>query len=334
MAVSASIGIALYPRDGEAALTLLKCSDMAMYRAKEAGRNGFQFYTPDMNARLAERVELEAALRGALERNEMMLYYQPKVELRQGRIIGAEALIRWRHPALGMISPADFIPLAEESGLILPIGTWVIETACRQIRAWQDEGIPVVPVAVNLSARQFQHEKLSELVSGILSLNGIDAGYLELEITESAMMQNPERAVETLKELKKIGVGISLDDFGTGYSSLNYLKQFPIDTVKIDQSFIRNVADDPQDAAIVTAIIVLAHSLKIDAIAEGVETIEQLSFLCRHACDAMQGYLFSSPIPCEKFSALVLAEKRQDIDISHTGGFVLPASQLPLPAIG
>lgn len=323
LAVSASIGIALYPRDGETAPTLLKSSDMAMYRAKEAGRNGFQFYTHDMNAHLATRIELETALRCALERQEMMLYYQPKVELQQGRIIGAEALIRWRHPVLGMVSPADFIPLAEETGLILPIGTWVIETACRQIREWLDAGIPVVPVAVNLSARQFQHEKLSELISGILSLNEIDVKYLAIEITESVMMQNPERAAETLNELKRIGIAISMDDFGTGYSSLNYLKRFPIDTVKIDQSFIRSVASDPQDEAIVNAIIILAHILKIDVIAEGVETEEQLNFLCRHDCDAIQGYLFSPAVPHDEFSALL-----------HAGKSLFLGKADALPAIG
>lgn len=314
LALSASIGIALYPKDADSAEILLKYSDMAMYRAKEAGRNGFQFYQPDMDLHLTKQVELEAALRDALERNEFMLHYQPKVELQHGSIIGAEALIRWQHPVLGMISPAEFIPLAEESGLILPIGKWVIETVCHQIKRWQEAGIPIVPLAVNLSARQFQHQKLGELVSEILELSGIEARCLEFEITESVMMQDPRRAAETMDELKKIGVSISLDDFGTGYSSLNYLKKFPIDTVKIDRSFISHVIADLQDAAIVKAIISLAKNLNINVIAEGVENEGQLHYLCRHACDAMQGYLFSPPIPSEKFAAMLNEGKRQFIE--------------------
>jgi diguanylate cyclase (GGDEF)-like protein len=302
---TASIGIALYPRDGDEAASLLKNADVAMYRAKELGRNSFQFYTPEMNARTLQRLELETGLRRALERNELVLFYQPKVELRRGQVVGAEALIRWRHPLLGMVSPADFIPLAEETGLIVPIGEWVIGTACAQLKAWQDEGLGDISVAVNLSARQFGQEDLPRVVAQALRLNGVAAHCLELEVTESAVMQDPERTVATLRELKQIDVRLSLDDFGTGYSSLNYLKRFPIDTLKIDQSFVRDITTNPDDAAIAVAVISLAHSLKRRVVAEGVETEAQLNYLRRQGCDEMQGYYFSRPVPADEFAAML-----------------------------
>lgn len=302
---TASLGIALYPRDGEEAETLLKHADVAMYRAKEMGRNSFQFYTPEMNARTLQRLELEGLLRRALERNELVLLYQPKVELEHGRVVGAEALIRWRHPRLGMVSPAEFIPLAEETGLIVPIGDWVIQEACKQLRKWQDEGMAAIGVAVNLSARQFGQEDLPKVVAQALRLSGVDARCLELELTESAVMKEPQRAVTTLIELKRIGVRLSLDDFGTGYSSLNYLKRFPIDALKIDQSFVRDIPADPDDAAIAVAVISLAHGLRLGVVAEGVETEEQLAFLRRHGCDEMQGYYFSRPLPADQFAMLM-----------------------------
>lgn len=304
VAATASVGIALYPRDGDAA-SLLKNADVAMYRAKELGRNSFQFYTPEMNSRTLQRLELETGLRRALERNELELFYQPKVELRNGQVVSAEALIRWRHPQLGMVAPADFIPLAEETGLIVPIGEWVIGTACEQLKAWQKEGLPNISVAVNLSARQFEEEDLPRVVAQALRLNEVDAHCLELEVTESAVMRDPERTAATLRELKQVGVRLSLDDFGTGYSSLNYLKRFPIDTLKIDQSFVRDITTDPDDAAIAMAVISLAHSLRRRVVAEGVETEAQLNYLRRHDCDEIQGYYFSRPVPAAEFAALL-----------------------------
>jgi EAL domain-containing protein (putative c-di-GMP-specific phosphodiesterase class I)/CheY-like chemotaxis protein len=299
------MGIALYPKDAEQSSALLRNADVAMYRAKELGRNSMQFYTPGLNATTLARLELDTALRRALERDEFVLYYQPKVELQHGQVIGAEALIRWQHPLLGMVSPGDFIPLAEETGLIEPIGEWVIEHAVAQIKAWQNEGLPDIRLAVNLSARQFQQENLPKVVMQALRLHDVDAQYLELEVTESAVMQDPEKTVASLRELKKIGVHLALDDFGTGYSSLNYLKRFPIDTLKIDQSFVRDITTDPDDAAIALTVISLAHSLRRRVVAEGVETEAQLSFLRRHRCDEMQGYYFSRPLPADAFTSLL-----------------------------
>ncbi|HUY03923.1 MAG TPA: EAL domain-containing protein [Rhodocyclaceae bacterium] len=305
MVSNASLGIALYPKDAEQASILLKNADVAMYRAKELGRNSMQFYTPAMNASTLARLELESALRRAVLRDELVLYYQPKVELQRGRVVGAEALIRWRHPQFGMVAPGEFIPLAEETGLILPIGEWVIDTACAQLNTWQSEGLPAISLSVNLSARQFQQENLAKVVARALRLNNVKARYLELELTESAVMQDPDKTVATLHELKDIGVRLSLDDFGTGYSSLNYLKRFPIDILKIDQSFVRDITTDPDDAAIATTIISLAHSLRRRVVAEGVETEAQLDFLRRHRCDEIQGYYFSRPLPADEFARLL-----------------------------
>lgn len=310
MVVTASLGISLYPRDGEVLATLLKNADVAMYRAKEVGRNGFQFYAPEMNARALERLELENALRSALINDELQLHYQPKVSLASGRIVGAEALIRWQRPGRGMVPPADFIPLAEETGLIVPIGEWVIRSACRQIRHWQDEGLPDVSVAVNVSARQFAREKLVPVLTHALDHAAIAAVQLQLELTESAVMSSPDETLSTLRALKQIGVLISLDDFGTGYSSLDYLKRFPIDSLKIDQSFVRDLATSSEDAAIAQMVIALAHSLGHKVIAEGVETKAQLDFLHRHGCDEMQGYLFSRPLPADDFARLLRDDVR------------------------
>lgn len=311
---TASMGIALYPKDAEHASVLLKNADVAMYRAKELGRNSMQFYTPALNATTLARLELETALRRALERDEFILYYQPKVELHRGQVIGAEALIRWRHPLLGMVSPGDFIPLAEETGLIGPIGEWAIDHAVAQLKAWQSEGLPNICLAVNLSARQFQQENLAKVVAQALYLHDVDARHLELEVTESAVMQDPERTVATLRDLKEVGVRLALDDFGTGYSSLNYLKRFPIDTLKIDQSFVRDITTDPDDAAIALTVITLAHSLKLRVIAEGVETEAQLSILRRNGCDEMQGFYFSRPLPADGFADLL--RNRQSLSLS------------------
>ncbi len=303
--ITLSIGITLYPYDGEDADTLLRNADTALYRAKEQGRNTYQLYTPAMNARAFERLALENSLRRALERKEFLLHYQPQVHMRSGAIIGVEALVRWQHPDLGLVYPAEFIPIAEETGLISPLGEWVLRTACAQNKAWQKAGLPPMTMAVNLSARQFQHQDLTDTVSRILKETGLEARWLEMEITEGIAMQNADYTNVLLRELKEMGVKVALDDFGTGYSSLTYLKKFPIDTLKIDKSFVRDLTSDPNDAAIANAVIVLAHSLKLSVVAEGVETSEQESYLREHQCDVTQGFLFSNPLPTSAFESFV-----------------------------
>ncbi len=300
-----SIGIAQYPKDGREVEQLLKNADAAMYRAKEQGRNNFQFYGQGMNVQAMERLMLENSLRHALERGELLLHYQPKVDLQNGAMLGMEALLRWQHPEMGMISPASFIPLAEETGLIVPIGTWVLHTACARNKAWQEAGFAPISVAVNLSARQFWQQDLVETVRAVLSETRLDPAFLELEITESLLMHNAEEASATLKKLKAMGIRLSIDDFGTGYSSLSYLKRFPIDTLKIDRSFVRDIISDPDDAAIAKAVISLAHDMKLKVVAEGVETEEQMNFLRQRNCDEIQGYYFSRPIPEEAFTELL-----------------------------
>jgi len=303
--VTASIGFSLYPIDGLDADTLLKHADAAMYRAKEQGRNNVQFYTEELNLKIQKRMALESILRHALERNEFFLHYQPQVSLATGAIIGAEALIRWMHKTEGVISPAEFIPLAEELGLIVPIGEWVLRTACAQMKAWQDAGFLEIGISVNLSARQFRQRNLAAVVALALQDSGLEARYLELELTESMMMDNVELAVAALSTLKAMGIKLSIDDFGTGYSSLSYLKRFPIDVLKIDQSFISDITLAPDGAPIVHSIITLAHSLKLKVIAEGVETAEQLEYLGAHQCDVMQGYYFSRPLSAADFEQLL-----------------------------
>jgi diguanylate cyclase (GGDEF)-like protein/PAS domain S-box-containing protein len=307
--VTASLGVALYPRDGEDASALLKHADVAMYRAKEEGSNNFQFFAKEMNARASERLALESGLRHALERDELELYYQPQLNLRTGRVIGMEALLRWRHPDLGLVQPVKFIPLAEETGLIVPIGTWVLRKACAQNKAWQEAGLPSLMMAVNLSARQFRDRDLLDLVKKTLNETGLEGRFLELELTESMIMRDPERVIEILRQFSTMGVSLSVDDFGTGYSSLSYLKRFPIDKVKIDQSFIHDITTDPDDAAIARTIISIAHDMKMKVIAEGVETEGQASFLRNHHCDEMQGYLFSKAVPAEEFEQLLREER-------------------------
>ena len=306
--VTCSIGVSIYPRDGENPQTLLKNADAAMYRAKEQGRNGIQYYTAEMNTRAFQRLMLENGLRSALESQEFELHYQPQVSLHSGKIVGMEALLRWHHPELGMISPASFIPLAEDTGLIVPIGEWVLHTACRQIKAWQDAGLPPLRVAVNLSARQLR-QNIPALVGKALTETGLKPEYLELEITESVAMQHAEASVQTFVTLREMGVRLSIDDFGTGYSSLSYLKRFPINKLKLDQSFVRDIISDPDDAAISETIIALAHSLKLEVIAEGVETESQLNFLQRRDCDAIQGYYFSRPIPAAEVERMLREER-------------------------
>jgi len=306
--ITTSIGIAVFPNDGDDMDTLLKNADTAMYRAKEKGGNNYQFYTPEMSV-ATDQLELENSLRKALEREELELYYQPKLDLRSDQVVGMEALLRWKSAQFGFVSPLKFIPLAEETGLILPIGEWVLRTACQQNKAWQDAGYPAMRVAVNLSARQFE-EDLVAMVARVLEETGLDPAHLELEITESITMNNKHRVVEKLHALKRLGIHIGMDDFGTGYSSLSYLKKFPIDTLKIDKSFVRDITTDQDDAAIVQAVIAMGHSLNLNVVAEGVETEEQLSFLREQDCDEIQGFWFSQPLPVEKFETF-LQERKQ-----------------------
>lgn len=303
--VTFSIGISLYPADGTDPESLVKNADTAMYRAKEQGRDTYQLYAPAMNARALERLALENMLRKALSQRELIIKYQPLIDLETGEISSVEALLRWNHPELGLLAPAHFISAAEVSGLIVPIGNWVLKTACAQVMAWQTIMNRTFGVAVNLSARQFQQPELVATVIEALRESGLPPHLLELEITESNAMLNAENTIHTLLELKQVGVRISMDDFGTGYSSLSYLKRFPIDTLKLDQSFVRDVVDDFQDAAIVTAVIAMAHSLRLEVVAEGVETLRQLEFFRARKCDKTQGYLFSVPLSTEEFETLV-----------------------------
>lgn len=303
--VTTSIGIALYPNDGEDADTLLKHADTAMYRAKEQGRNNYQLFTPAMNTKILERLALETSLRHALKRNEFIVYYQPQVNTDNRQVIGMEALVRWQHPERGLVFPDQFIPLAEETGLIVPIGEWVLRTACAQTKAWQEQGLPPVRVTVNISPCQFKQKNLAEKVAKVLEETGLDPGCLELEITESITMQDVDFTIATLRELRKMGIRIAIDDFGTGYSSLNYLKRFPIHTLKIDRSFVRDITTNPEDAAIVATVIVLAENLHLKVIAEGVETEEQHDFLREKHCVEMQGYLFSKPVSPGEFEKLL-----------------------------
>jgi diguanylate cyclase (GGDEF)-like protein/PAS domain S-box-containing protein len=298
--VSASIGISLYPDDAKGLDDLVKHADAAMARAKSTGRNNYQFFTRELNEAVQERLLMEGGLRTALKREEFRVVYQPKIDLGTREIVGAEALIRWSHPTLGVISPARFVPVAEDSGMVAQIGEWVLRAVCRQIRAWHDSGLSL-PVAVNVSARQFQQADLAELVLSVLSETKVPAHLLEIELTESAVMQDAETSVVALERLKSFGVQISIDDFGTGYSSLSYLKRLPLDVLKIDQSFVRDISSDPNDAAIVRTIITLARSLGMKVIAEGVETEAQLAFLNAYGCQYAQGYIFGPPTSAEEF---------------------------------
>ena len=307
--VTTSIGISVYPGDGSDPETLVRNADTAMYRAKDQGRDNYQLYAPAMNARALERLALENMLRKALSHRELVLYYQPVADMRTKSIVGVEALIRWQHPERGLVSPAHFISVAETSGLIIPIGDWVLRTACRQTKLWQKRIDPDLTIAVNLSARQFQQPNLVEEVAEVLEETGLDAECLELEITESNAMQNAENTIYTLRELKALGVRIAMDDFGTGYSSLSYLKRFPIDTLKLDQSFVREITTVASDAAIATAVIAMAHSLDLKVIGEGVETEEQFAFLHKQKCDYIQGYLFSPPQSAESLESYLLERK-------------------------
>ena len=303
--LTASIGIAMYPDDALEPGTLVKYADTAMVRAKEAGRDGYRFFTAGMNVQVLARLDLEVALRGALEGEQFVLHYQPKLELNTGRVTGVEALLRWNRPGHGLVYPAEFVPVLEETGMVVRIGDWIVDAACRQIAEWNGQGVREVRVAVNVSSRQFVEGDLEGVVRAAIERHGIDPGMLELELTESALMTNAERTIEVLQRLKALGIRIAIDDFGTGYSSLAYLKRFPIDKLKIDIAFVRDIVTNPDDAAIALAIISMAHSLHMQVIAEGVETRAQMAYLRRNRCDEIQGFHFSRALPAAALAALV-----------------------------
>lgn len=305
--VTTCVGIALYPLDGVDANTLLKNAEAALHHAKDEGRGGFQYYAKQMNATAWQRLTLEMELRHALERNEFVLHYQPKVDLVSGKVNGTEALLRWQSPERGLVVPGVFIPLLEETGLILPVGEWVLRAACQQARAWKQLGLPAIRIAVNISAMQFRQTDLAGIIRGIFKENDLEPNFemLEFELTESLLMKNVDRTIDTLNKLHDLGIQLSIDDFGTGYSSLSYLKRFPIGTLKIDQSFVRDILSDSDNAAIVNAIIALGHSLGMKVIAEGVETVGELNYLRTMKCNEMQGYLFSRPVPAEEMTLLL-----------------------------
>jgi diguanylate cyclase (GGDEF)-like protein len=306
--ITPSIGISVYPDDGR---TLLRNADIALYRAKEKGGNGYQFYSAQIDNYSRERLALESGLRRALERNELTLLYQPKVDVVTGQVCGMEALLRWQHPQLGLVTPDRFIPIAEESGLIRQIGAWVLKTACLQNRAWQREGVRRLAVAVNLSPRQFAEESLIDDIKAALAESGLDASGLELEITESMVMDDPEQAISILRRLKDLGIRVAIDDFGTGYSSLAYLKRFPIDSVKVDRSFVEDIPADVDSMAIAQAVIAMAHSLRLKVVAEGVESEAQLSFLCGEGCDEIQGHYFSEARVASEIAAVMRTTLRR-----------------------
>ena len=320
--VRTSIGISVYPDDGGDAETLLKHADAAMYQAKEEGRNLFRFFTRELNERAARRYALETKLRKAVEHGDFVLHYQPKIDIQRRAVVGMEALLRWHQPGEGLIPPGEFIPLAEENGLIVPIGDWVLQEACRQAAAWRAEGLPALAVSVNLSAVQFKQKRLVERIARLLSETGLDARLLELELTESVLIEDTEASAATLNSLKQLGLNVSIDDFGTGYSSLSYLKRFPLNALKVDRSFVRDITTDPNDAAIVSATIALAHNLRLRVVAEGVEQRVQVDILKSQGCDEAQGYLFSRPLPAAEFARWLITCDLSD----HLGAASSPAA--------
>jgi diguanylate cyclase (GGDEF)-like protein len=317
--VTPTMGIAVFPDDGEDPEALLKNSDTAMYSAKRKGKNIYQFYTDAMNVTAFERLTLETGLRNALKRNELRLSYQPQMDVSSGRILGLEALLRWYSDELGVVPPQKFIPLAEESGLIIPIGEWVLRTACAQVKTWQDSGADIARIGVNISVRQFMHAGFTKLIAQVLEDTGLASEALELEITESLLMHDAEGAIRTLEDLKDMGVSLAIDDFGTGYSSLSYLKRFPIDRLKIDREFVREITTNVQDAAITKAVIAMAKSMSLRVIAEGVETEEQLNFLIEKRCHEIQGFYLSRPVPAEDVIALFRAQNEAEPDRDRRG---------------
>ena len=308
--VSTSIGISLYPYDGQDTPSLLKTAAMALNKAKEQGGNNYQFYTSGRTTNALKQLVLESNMRPALERGEFHVAYQPQVEIKDFRLVGMEALARWHHPLLGLLQPSEFIPIAEDSGLIIAIGDWLMRVACHQTRAWQNQGLTPMRLAVNLSARQFQQQAFIPSLLEILKETKLEPTWLEVELTEGSIMKEPEEAIEKLRELRMMGIKVAIDDFGTGYSSLSYLKRFPIDTLKIDKSFVKDVCTDPDDAAIVRAIVTLGHALDLQVVAEGVETQEQLDYLIMLGCDVLQGYLLSKPLTNSDFEELLIAQSR------------------------
>jgi len=331
--VTASIGVSVYPDDGLDAETLIKNADIAMYQAKENGRQSYQFFKPAMNVRAVERQSIEESLRDALEQNEFALHYQPKINLKTGKITGAEALIRWTHPTRGPVSPAQFIPVAEDSGLIRQIGNWALREACRQGRAWLDAGLSLATMAVNISAIEFRNEDFLESVFAALKDAGLSPGFLELELTESVLMKRAESSEFILKTLRESGVGLAIDDFGTGYSSLSYLRKFPVDALKIDQSFVRQITTAPDDTSIVTAVISMGRSLHLRVIAEGVETQEELAFLQANQCEEAQGYFFSRPVPPHQFAKLLEAGMAEKVLESLVAGSVFAGGNPPYSTV-
>jgi diguanylate cyclase (GGDEF)-like protein/PAS domain S-box-containing protein len=319
LGISCSVGISIFPEHGAEGETLIKNADAAMYSAKERGCNNFQFFTKDMNANAVERLTLESGLRLALDKKELFLMYQPQIEIATGRIIGLEALLRWQHPELGLVPPDKFIRIAENSGLIMPIGEWVLRTACSQTRKWQDEGLPAVSVAVNVSAVQFRQAGFCELIRRVLHETGLAPQYLELELTENLLLSNEDVMLSVLQELKALGLKLAIDDFGTGYSSLSYLRQFPVGKLKIDRSFIRDIAVNPDDVAITTAIISMAKSLNLKVIAEGVEDEAQMTFLRAHQCDEIQGYYFSKPLAVDKVADKLRGDHPEHVRAQASG---------------
>lgn len=305
LAISSSIGIAIFPDDGKDSVTLMKNADAAMYRVKEEGKNGYQLYTPEMNQIASKKFMLEKSLKQAIKQNELLLYYQPQIDVRSNKIIGTEALVRWKHPELGLISPGEFIPLAEETGLILPMSEWILKTACSQMKLWLEKGYELPKMAVNISPKQFQLNNFIEIISGILKDTGLKGEYLDLEITESIAMQNENEVISKILELRHMGSTVSIDDFGTGYSSLSYLKKFPITTLKIAQQFVSEIKGDSDEEAIVSAIIAMAKNLNLNIIAEGVETEAHIKFLSNQKCHNMQGYFFNRPMPAEEFEKVL-----------------------------
>ena len=312
--VTPTIGIAVFPEDGNNSEVLFRNADTAMYAAKRNGKNQFQFYNKAMNANAKERLTMESQLRNALEHKELQLHYQPQMELDTGRVVGVEALLRWQNKKLGNVPPDTFIPIAEDSGLIIPIGEWVLHTACTQLKAWQDTGVPIVRVAVNISVRQFMHPRFFELIKQVIEDTGLDPESLELEITESLLMQDVETAIHLLRELKAIGIQLAIDDFGTGYSSLSYLKRYPIDRLKVDKAFVQDITTNFQDAAITKAVIAMGNNMDLRVIAEGVETEDQLNYLIDKQCHEVQGYYLSKPIPAHEVCLFIEAHNNTQQD--------------------